>query len=84
MINLKLVWETIIMAGKRPRVVVTQESDSGRNLKFHNNNTGQDMSRRQFVREIEQGRCKGYHVRNINGVKTPAANPNDRDCDNLG
>ena len=72
------------MAGKRARVVVTKESTSGRNLEFHNNNTGRDMTRAQFVKEIEQGECDGYHIRVVNGVKTPAANPNDRECDNLG
>ena len=55
-------------------VVVTSESDSGRNLKFHDNKSGKNMSRTEFVREIEHGKFSDYHVRNINGLKTPASN----------
>jgi len=68
----------------KQRVTVTQESDSGRNQRFHDNKTGADMTRAAFVKQIEQGNYGGYHVREINGVKTPASNPNGRDSDNLG
>ena len=59
----------------RKRVTVTQESDSGRNQQFHDNYTGADMSRAGFVREIESWNYDNYHVRRINGVKTPVSNP---------
>ncbi len=32
------------------RVKVTQENSSGRNTKFHDNFTGKDMTRNQFVK----------------------------------
>ena len=67
----------------RKRVTVTQESDTGRNLKFHDNYSGEDMTRAQFVKKIEQGDYPNYHVREINGVKTPASDPDDSTNNNL-
>ena len=68
----------------RKRVTVTQETGSGRNQKFHDNFTGEDMSRAGFVRQIESGNYNKYHVREINGVKTPVSNPDGKDGNNLG
>lgn len=65
------------------RVKVTQESNSGRNQQFHDNRNGADMTRAQFVREIENGSYQNYHVRNINGVKTPVSNPDGSEGNNL-
>ena len=65
------------------RINVTQESNSGRNQQFHDNRSGADMTRAQFVRAIEQGNYENYHVRNINGVKTPVSNPDGREGNNL-
>jgi hypothetical protein len=65
------------------RITVTQESDSGRNERFHDNYTGQDMTRGQLVREIERGNYPNYHVREINGVKTPVSNPDSTTNNNL-
>jgi len=70
------------MANKR--VKVTIESDSGRNHRFHDNRTGQDMSRSDFVRQIEQGKYPNYHVREINDQKTPVSNPDKSENNNLG
>ncbi len=66
------------------RVSVTRESNTGRNEKFHDNFTGANMTRSQFVRQIEQGNYANYHVREINGVKTPVSNPDGKDSNNLG
>lgn len=68
----------------RSRVTVTRESDSGRNQRFHDNYTGQNMSRQQFVRSINNGNYDHYHVRNINGVDTPCSNPDRSRNNNLG
>jgi hypothetical protein len=65
------------------RVTVTQESSTGRNERFHDNRTGADMTRGQFVRQIEQGNFPHYHVRNVNGVKTPVSNPDGSENNNL-
>lgn len=65
------------------RVKVTSESDSGRNQQFHDNFTNKDMSRREFVKQIEQGNYQNYHVRKINGVKTPVSNPDKTTANNL-
>ena len=67
----------------RKRVNVTKESDSGRNLQFHDNRAGRNMSRAGFVSAIEAGQYPNYHVRKINGVKTPVSNPDKSEANNL-
>jgi hypothetical protein len=37
------------------RITVTEESNTGRNERFHDNYNGNDMTRTQFVREIKHG-----------------------------
>jgi hypothetical protein len=64
-------------------VIVTNESGSGRNLNFHDTKSGKDMTRAQFVSEINKGNFSDYHVRNINGVATPVSNPDSREGNNL-
>lgn len=66
------------------RVSVTSETDSGRNVRFHDNRTGADMTRAQFVNQINRGAYPNYHVRMINGVPTPVSNPDDSENNNLG
>jgi hypothetical protein len=66
------------------RVSVTQESPTGRNTNFHDNFTGADMTRAQFVHQINNGIYENYHVRNINGVATPVSNPDASSRNNLG
>jgi hypothetical protein len=65
------------------RVEVTQKSESGRNWLFHDNRTGANMTRAQFVQQIELGNYHNYHVRNVNGTKTPASNPDGIQESNL-
>lgn len=65
------------------RVTVTDESESGRNLQFHDNATGRNMTRTQFVQKIESGEYDNYHVRVVNGVRTPVSNPDGREGNNL-
>ena len=66
------------------RISVTQESDTGRNQKFHDNYKDTDMTRPQFVRAIEAGNYPNYHIREIDGIKTPASNPDQSERNNLG
>lgn len=68
----------------RKHITVTHESNTGRNEIFHDNYTGQDMTRAQFVRQIRQGNYDDYHVRTINGVATPVSNPDKTRNNNLG
>jgi len=68
----------------RKRVTVTSETDSGRNTRFHDNVTGADMTRAKFVHKIESGAYQNYHVREINGVKTPCSDPDGSSNNNLG
>lgn len=65
------------------RVTVTRESDTGRNIRFHDNITGNDMTRQQFVRNIKNGLYDDYYVRNINGVPTPCSKPDNKTSNNL-
>lgn len=69
------------VAGKRVKVV--GESESGRNQKFVDTRTRAEMTRAGFVREIERGNYPDYHVREINGVKTPVSNPDQSEGNNL-
>lgn len=68
----------------RKRVSVLSETSTGRNQKFHDNYTGAVMSRNQFVKAIESGKYDNYHVRVINGISTPASNPDKSSKNNLG
>lgn len=65
------------------RISVTSEDATGRNQSFHDNVTGKDFRRAEFVRKIEAGEYPHYHVRKINGVKTPASNPDSSTNNNL-
>lgn len=65
-------------------VRVTSESGSGRNQRFHDTKTGQNMTRAQFVGEIKKGNYTDYHVRNVNGIATPVSNPDNKGNNNLG
>lgn len=67
----------------RKRITVTQESNSGRNQKFHDNFTGTNMTRAGFVKQIEQGNYDNYHVRKVHGIKTPVSNPDSTTNNNL-
>lgn len=64
-------------------VVVTVESGSGRNQKFHDTKSGKNMTRTEFVAQIESGKFPDYHVRKINGLNTPVSNPDKSESNNL-
>ncbi len=66
------------------RVTVTQETDSGRNTRFHDNLTGENMTRTQFVNKINNGSYDDYYVRNVNGLPTPCSKPDGSKNNNLG
>lgn len=66
------------------RITVINETDTGRNQEFRDNVTGRTMSRPDFVRRIEAGEYPNYHVRIIDGVSTPASNPDGSEGNNLG
>lgn len=68
----------------RKTVTVTRESATGRNTHFEDRRTGANMTRSQFVKQIECGNYPEYHVRVVNRVKTPASNPDSRRNNNLG
>lgn len=66
------------------RVSVTSENDSGRNVRFRDNVNGKEMTRSQFVKEIERENYDNYHIRVINDIKTPVSNPDKSENNNLG
>lgn len=63
---------------------VTQEDEDGRNTHFQDKRSGKQMTRAQCVQAIEAGLYPDYHVRKINGVKTPCSNPDGKGGNNLG
>jgi hypothetical protein len=65
------------------RVTVTHESPSGRNTNFRDNRTGSNMTRAQFVNQINNGNYEKYYVRDINGVATPVSKPDASLSNNL-
>lgn len=66
------------------KVSVTSTSSTGRNLRFHDNYSGSDMTRAQFVKQIKAGNYDGYYVRDINGLATPVSKPDGSTRNNLG
>lgn len=68
----------------RKRVTVIQQDQNGRNVKFRDNYKNTTMSLNQFVRQIENGNYENFHIREINGVKTPVSNPDSSKLNNLG
>lgn len=65
------------------RVKVINETDTWRNTNFHDNFKNIDMTRAQFVKEIEKGNYANYHIRTINDIKTPVSNPDYTENNNL-
>lgn len=62
---------------------ITQNS-TGRNITFKDISSGTKMTRSQFVTKIENNKYSDYHVRTINGIKTPCSNPDRSERNNLG
>lgn len=69
------------MKGKRVRTI--EESESGRNLVFKDIKNGQEMTRPEFVKKIENGDYEDYYVRRMNGIKTPISKPDNSEANNL-
>lgn len=65
------------------RVSTTHENSSGRNTHFQDNYTGATMTRSAFVKKIESGYYANYHIRVIDGIKTPCSNPDRSSRNNL-
>lgn len=70
--------------GKGKKVIVTDESDSGRNRKFLDTSTGAKMTRGQFNSQINKGDYPDYYTRDINGLETPVSKPDGKENNNLG
>ena len=68
---------------KQPRITVTKESTTGRNVKFQDNKTGESMTRGQLNKKIDNGNYPDYHTRMVHGKKTPVSNPDKTKKNNL-
>ena len=67
------------------RVEVIKESSTGRNERFRDTKTGQEMTRNQFIEAIDKGIYgNDYYHRKINGVETPVSKPDGNPNNNLG
>ena len=72
------------MANK-PRVEVIKESTTGRNERFRDTKTGEEMTRNQFNKAIDKGVYgNDYYHRKIHGIETPVAKPDGNEKNNLG
>lgn len=60
------------------------QNSTGRNILFKDMSSETKMTRSQFVSKIENNKYSDYHVRTINGIKTPCSNPDKSERNNLG
>mgnify|MGYP001115380553 CR=1 FL=1 len=70
----------------RKSVKTITENKTGRNIKFKDTKTNRSFNRKEFVSKIENTNSKYhdiYHIRKINGIKTPVSNPDKSDRNNL-
>lgn len=65
------------------KVRVIEESESGLNKRFRDEATGKEMSRGEFVQQINSGNYPGYHVMVTNGLRIPRSNPDKFEGNNL-
>lgn len=68
----------------KKKIIVTKELDTGRNVKFLDKTSHNEMSRTNFVKKIKDGEYPGYHVRVVNNIPTPCSNPDRSTNNNLG
>ena len=59
-------------------------SNTGRNLIFLDTRNNKELTLEQLVKMIEKGKYPKYHIRIINGIKTPCSNPDKNKKNNLG
>lgn len=59
-------------------------SNTGRNLIFLDTKNNKELTLEQLVKMIEKGKYPKYHIRIINGIKTPCSNPDKNKKNNLG
>lgn len=67
-------------------VITIAENSTGRNIKFKDTETNRSFNRKDFVSKIENTNSKykdTYHIRKINGTKTPVSNPDKSSRNNL-
>lgn len=69
--------ETLVARKPRNRYV-------RRYRRLHDNYSEQELTRAESVGEIERGNYPNYHVRDVNGFKTPVSNPDGKEGNNLG
>lgn len=54
------------------------------NLIFLDTKNNKELTLEQLVKMIEKGKYPKYHIRIINGIKTPCSNPDKNKKNNLG
>ncbi len=59
-------------------------SNTERNLIFFDTKNNKELTLEQLVKMIEKGKYPKYHIRIINGIKTPCSNPDKNKKNNLG
>lgn len=59
-------------------------SNTERNLIFLDTKNNKELTLEQLVKMIEKGKYPKYHIRIINGIKTPCSNSDKNKKNNLG
>lgn len=77
--------ERMMYMASKPKVEVIRESNTGRNERFRDTRTGNEMTRNQFIKAIDRGDYgNDYYHRKINGIDTPVSKPDGDPRNNLG
>lgn len=70
--------------GRKGNIKVTKESETGRNERFRDMDTGRTMDLKQFNKAINNGTYNNFDTRVINGIETPVSKPDKYKNNNLG
>lgn len=77
--------ERMMRMANKPKVEVIRESNTGRNERFRDTRTSNEMTRNQFIKAIDRGDYgNDYYHRKINGIDTPVSKPDGNPRNNLG
>lgn len=66
------------------KLKATQQSETGKNIRFTDTSTGRSMTLAQAVKAVDRGDYPDYHVRHTKNGLYIASNPDGNKKNNLG
>lgn len=69
---------------RKGNIKVTRESETGRNERFRDLDTGRSMDIKEFNKAINNRTYNNFYTREINGIETPVSKPDKNKNNNLG